>query len=182
MPTWGSNLHEFRIQKVCSIFLLKSFIFLPTDCYYLCFILYYFITSILLTLRIFTKIKVWEYRPWLLWDTFWEIVHYRRLWLYNEIRKISRKNFNRRVQNVTATIHVEEILRRLNEIVTSLKCHIHINYVQHAKFNSLKSNLQGNEILIEIDYSENYANQVKIRARVLILVRVVFWYSPHVAI
>lgn len=69
---------------------------------------------------------------------------------------------------------MEEILRPLNEIVTSLKRHIHINYVQHVKFNSLKSNLEGNEILIEIDYSENYANQVKTRARVLILVRVVF--------
>ena len=60
---------------------------------------------------------------------------------------------------MAATIDVEEIVRRLNQIITALKRHIHIKHIQHAKFNFLKSNLQGDEVLIQIDYSENYANQ-----------------------
>ena len=68
------------------------------------------------------------------------------------------KNVNRKVQKVAATIDVEEIVRRLNQIITALKHHIHIKHIQHTKFNSLKPNLQGNEVLIQTDYSENYAN------------------------
>ena len=59
------------------------------------------------------------------------------------------ENVSGRVQKVAATIHVEEILRRLNQII-ALKCHIHIKHIQHAKFNSLKSSLQGNDVLIQI--------------------------------
>ena len=60
------------------------------------------------------------------------------------------KNVNGRVQKVAATIDVEEIIRRLNQIITALKHHIHIKHIQHANF--LKSNPQGNEVLIQIDY------------------------------
>ena len=62
------------------------------------------------------------------------------------------------MQKVAAIIDVEEMVRRLNQIITALKRHIHIKHIQHAKFNSLKPNLQGNEILIQINYSENSAN------------------------
>ena len=68
------------------------------------------------------------------------------------------KNVNRRVQKST-TIDVEELVRHLNEIITVLKCHIHIKHIQYAKFNSLKSNLQVSKVLIQIYHSETYANQ-----------------------
>ena len=60
---------------------------------------------------------------------------------------------------MAATIYVEEIVHRLNQIITALKRYIHIKHIQHAKFNFLKFNLQGNEVLIQIDCSENNANQ-----------------------
>ena len=65
------------------------------------------------------------------------------------------------MQKVAATSDVEEIVRRLNQIITASKHHIHIKQVQHAKFNSLKSSLQGNKVLIQIDYSGNYSNQAQ---------------------
>ena len=58
------------------------------------------------------------------------------------------KNVNGKVQQVA--IHVEEIVRRLNQIITALKRHIYIKHIQHAKFNTLKSNLQGKEITVRI--------------------------------
>ena len=42
------------------------------------------------------------------------------------------KNINGRVQKVAATIDVEEIVRRLNQIITALKRHIHTQHIQHA--------------------------------------------------
>ena len=62
IPTWGNNLHEFR--NVLNIFLLKSFIFLPT-LYYLCFILYYFITSYVINIKNGRNKKAWGYRSWI---------------------------------------------------------------------------------------------------------------------
>ena len=59
---------------------------------------------------------------------------------------------------MAATNDVEEIVRRLHQIITASKHHKHIKQIQHAKFNSLKSSLQ---VLIQIDYSENYSNQAQ---------------------
>ena len=41
---------------------------LPT-LYYLCFILYYFITSYIINIKIYRDKKVTEYRPWPVQDT-----------------------------------------------------------------------------------------------------------------
>ena len=43
--------------------------------------------------------------------------------------------------------------------IKTLKRHIHLKRIQHAKFHELKVNLEEKEILIQIDYSESYANQ-----------------------
>ena len=44
--------------------------------------------------------------------------------------------------------------------VKTLKLHIYVNRIQHAAFNILKSNLkERKEILIQVDYSENYVNK-----------------------
>ena len=63
---------------------------------------------------------------------------------------------------MAATNDVEEIVRRLNQIITASKHHKHIKQIQHAKFNSLKSSLQVLiQVLIQIDYCENYSNQAQ---------------------
>ena len=44
--------------------------------------------------------------------------------------------------------------------VKTLKLHIYVNRIQHAAFNILKLNLkEREEILIQVDYSENYVNK-----------------------
>jgi len=48
---------------------------------------------------------------------------------------------------------------RFSEYVKLLKKHIHIKRLQNAKFNSLKANLEHNEVMIQVDYSKNYANK-----------------------
>ena len=54
-------MREFRIWNVLSIFLVKSFIFLPT-LYYLCFILYYFVSSYIVDIKNCHNKKVREYK------------------------------------------------------------------------------------------------------------------------
>ena len=55
--------NKFRVPKVFNIFLLRSFIFLPTFHYYLCFILYYFITSYFINIKNCHNKVLSEYRP-----------------------------------------------------------------------------------------------------------------------
>ena len=60
LVAWEINIifgHFFGwgIWKVVNNFLLKSFIFFPTLYYYLCFVLYYFVTSYIINIKNFDK-------------------------------------------------------------------------------------------------------------------------------
>ena len=62
LVAWEINIifgHFFGwgIWKVVNNFLLKSFIFFPTLYYYLCFVLYYFVTSYIINIKNFDKKK-----------------------------------------------------------------------------------------------------------------------------
>jgi len=70
------------------------------------------------------------------------------------------KKVDNRIQKVSVSISSsEEIMSLFNDHVKVLKKHIHVKRIQNAKFNSLKKDLQGNEVIIQVDYSENYTNK-----------------------
>ena len=63
--------HKEATHMNFNLFLLKGFTFLSTLHYYLCFLLYYFITSYIITIKNCGNKKVLEYRSWPVWDTLW---------------------------------------------------------------------------------------------------------------
>ena len=65
-----------------------------------------------------------------------------------------------RVQEVSVFIDVQEISVHFNVQFRTLKRHIHVKRIQHTAFNNVKAKLlEKNEILIQIDNSENYTNK-----------------------
>ena len=66
----------------------------------------------------------------------------------------------RMVQKVSVSIDVQEVSACFNAHVRTLKRHVHVKRIQHTAFNNVKANLQEKkEILIQVDYSENYTNK-----------------------
>ena len=59
---------------------------------------------------------------------------------------------------VSVSIDVRDVSCNFNTLVKTLKRHIHLKCIQHTAFNKLKWNLKKN-ILIQVDYSENYVNK-----------------------
>ena len=59
---------------------------------------------------------------------------------------------------VSVSIDVRDVSCNFNTHVKTLKRHIHLKCIQHTAFNKLKWNLKKN-ILIQVDYSENYVNK-----------------------
>ena len=75
--------------------------------------------------------------------------------IFDEWRQVDR-----RVQKVSISIDVQEISTRFNAHVGVLKRHIHVKRIQHTTFNNVKANLQEKkEVLIQVDYGENYTNK-----------------------
>ena len=67
---------------------------------------------------------------------------------------------DRRVQKFSVSIDGQEVSARFNTYARILKRHIHVKRIQHAAFNNVKANLQEKkEVLIQVDYSENYTNK-----------------------
>ena len=61
---------------------------------------------------------------------------------------------------MSVSIDVHEVSARFNIHVQTLKHHIHVKRIQHTAFNNVKENLQEKkEVLIQVDYSENYTNK-----------------------
>ena len=71
------------------------------------------------------------------------------------------KKVDERVQKVAVTIDKNEIMSRFNDHAKTLKRDIYVKCIQNTKLNSLKANLKCNEVLIQVDYSENYGNKDK---------------------
>ena len=70
------------------------------------------------------------------------------------------KLVDRRAQKVSVSINVQEVSSRFNTHVQILKGHIHVKRIQHTAFNNVKANpKEKKEILIQVDYSENYTNK-----------------------
>ena len=76
------------------------------------------------------------------------------------------KQVDRRAQKVSVSIDVKDVSSRFNTHVKALKRHIHVKRIQHTAFSNLKSNLkERKEILILVDYSENYVNKNQAQIR-----------------
>ena len=69
------------------------------------------------------------------------------------------KNDEDHLTKMLATEEIEDCLRIWQEKVTHLKRHIHTKRKQQQEYNRIKNNLQTNEILIHLDYSENYKSK-----------------------
>ena len=69
------------------------------------------------------------------------------------------KKVDDRAQKVAETIDKKETMSRFNNYVKTLKRSIFVKRIQNTKFNSLQANLKCNEVLIQVDYSENYGNK-----------------------
>ena len=74
--------------------------------------------------------------------------------IYTEWKKVDEK-----IQKAASSVNTEEIIILLGSHVKTLKEHIRVKRIQYAKFHALKANLHDDEILIQVDYSESYANQ-----------------------
>ena len=76
-----------------------------------------------------------------------------------EIQFYQWKHMDKNVQKVESVLPPDEFLSLFNEEVKVLKKHIYIKRQQHANYNQLKENLKTGEILLHVDYSENYVNK-----------------------
>ena len=70
------------------------------------------------------------------------------------------KKVDERIQRITVILEdIDDIIDVFNHHLRTLKRHIYVKRIQNAKLNSLKANLKNNEVLIQVDYSENYVNK-----------------------
>ena len=69
------------------------------------------------------------------------------------------KKVDDKVRKVAVSIEDEDVIDHLNRHLQTLKRHIYVKRIQNATFNNLKANLAEGEVLLQIDYSENYANK-----------------------
>jgi len=74
--------------------------------------------------------------------------------IFTEWKKVDEK-----IQKAALSVATEEVITLLMSHIKTLKSHIHVKRIQHAKFHALKANLHEDELLILVDYSESYTNQ-----------------------
>ena len=64
-----------------------------------------------------------------------------------------------KVQQIAVEIDLQEANYSLIEKVNILKQHIYIQYEQYRKYNEIKANLKDKEMLLHVDFAENYHNK-----------------------
>ena len=75
----------------------------------------------------------------------------------NDIKFGEWRQVHRRVQKVSVSIDVQVVSACFNAHSKTLKRHIHVKRIKHTALKNKKSNLQEKkEILIQVDYGENY--------------------------
>ena len=97
-----------------------------------------------------------------------------------EIQFYQWKRVDKKVQKVESVLPPDEFLSLFNEEFKVLKKHIYIKRQQHATYNQLKENVKTGEILLHIDYSENYVN--KQQGEIQSSATTVFPFSRHAII
>ena len=64
-----------------------------------------------------------------------------------------------KIKKALVTVAVSDAIDRVNNQVESLKQHIYVKRQQVKCYNEIKENLEEDEILLHVDYSENYENK-----------------------
>ena len=73
---------------------------------------------------------------------------------YYEWTKVDGK-----VKKVLSSVDIEDAIALFNDHMKVLKAHIFVKRTQNTTYNALKNNLKENEIIVHVDYSENYNNK-----------------------
>ena len=76
-----------------------------------------------------------------------------------EIQFYQWKEVDKKVQKIDSILPPDDLITLFDEEVRILKNHIFIKRRQHAAYNDLKENLKRGEVLLHVDYSENYVNK-----------------------
>ena len=63
-----------------------------------------------------------------------------------------------KIQKSEIELSCDVISQKFNNDIEVLKKHIYVKHQQHACYNELKEELGENEVLLHVDYSENYSN------------------------
>ena len=64
-----------------------------------------------------------------------------------------------KVQQVPIEIDHQDANETLNQKVNILKQHIYVQREQYSKYNEIKANLKDNEMLLHVEFAENYHNK-----------------------
>ena len=64
-----------------------------------------------------------------------------------------------KVQKVSCEIDRAEANNLLKEKVKILKYHLYVQFEQHKAYNNIKNNMGENEMLVHVDFAENYENK-----------------------
>ena len=63
-----------------------------------------------------------------------------------------------KIQKSETELPCDKICQKFNNGIKVLKKHIYVKRQQHACYNKFKGELGENEVLLNLDYSENYSN------------------------
>ena len=66
---------------------------------------------------------------------------------------------DKKVQKVACEIEKHDVQDILCEKIKELKQHLHVYWEQHKTYNEIKNGLKPNEILVHVDFAENYENK-----------------------
>ena len=80
---------------------------------------------------------------------------------FTEIQVYKWKKVDKKVQKVVSVLLPDDLITLFDEEVRVLEKHIFKKRQQHAAYNHLKENLKPGEVLLNVDYSENYVNKIQ---------------------
>ena len=70
-----------------------------------------------------------------------------------------KRSLDGKIKKALVTISAEEAIDLFNSQFVTLKQHIYIKQKQVSCYNDIKDNLTNDQLLIHVDYSENYENR-----------------------
>ena len=78
---------------------------------------------------------------------------------FNERNFYSWQKVDGKVRKTCLTASHRELVNMFNTQMPVLKKHIFVKREQNTFYNNVKDNLEENEVLVHVDYSENYSNK-----------------------
>ena len=66
---------------------------------------------------------------------------------------------DKKVQKVACEMELNDVQTTLSDKMKELKTHLHTHWEQHKTYNKLKNELEPNEMIVHVDFAENYENK-----------------------